>query len=177
MREYSSRRDNQNETISVEEWFSFNHLMFLISVSLSYYATVNYPVSNILNTNWSLALFMELTSCDRKCFSIFLLSSNKLCRIKSKRLCLVCNILSAQAFQFLFTCLIIGLPTVLVFLKRVNLSVRVRIFSLCPCIHLLVFRIWEMAGRKTIKVTHQMISQPDQYLQMWKYYKFFPQFI
>jgi hypothetical protein len=47
---YSCRRDNQNETISVDEWFSFSLPPFLISISLSS-ATVNTAESNSLNTN------------------------------------------------------------------------------------------------------------------------------
>jgi hypothetical protein len=81
---YSCRRDNQNEAISVDECFSFSRLSFLIFVSPSSSATVNSAHSNALNTNGSLTQFKEDKSSDGKYtyISLFLLSSDKLCRIQ-----------------------------------------------------------------------------------------------
>jgi hypothetical protein len=50
---YFYRRDNQNETISVDECFSSIFVSFLISVGSSSSATVSSADSNALNTNGS----------------------------------------------------------------------------------------------------------------------------
>jgi hypothetical protein len=80
MRGYSSQRNNQNEDISVDEYFSFSLLSFLISVS-----SFSSADSNALNTNRSLTQSKEDTSSDEKYSSMFLLSSDKLCRNKFTR--------------------------------------------------------------------------------------------
>jgi hypothetical protein len=81
---YSCQRDDQNEAISVDECFSFSLLLFPIFVSSSS-ATINSADSNALLTNESLTQSKEDASSDRKYFSMFLLSSDKLYRIKSAK--------------------------------------------------------------------------------------------
>jgi hypothetical protein len=135
---YSSRRDNQNEAISVVECFGFSFLSILICVSSASYAAVNSADSNALNTNGSLTRSKEDKSGDGKYISVFLLSSNKLYRIKSTRFLPGLQILSAQTFQLCSLFLIVA-PHSVSFssLKELILSVQVRIFSFFP-LHTLV---------------------------------------
>lgn len=82
MMEHSSRRDNKNEVISVDSCFSFSPLSFLICISSSSLVTGNTADSNTLNASGSLPQYREETSSVRKYFSVFLLSSDKLCKIQ-----------------------------------------------------------------------------------------------
>ena len=79
---YSSLRDNQNEVISVDKCFRFSPLSFLISVSSSSSETVNFADPQAFIVNGSLTQSKEDTSSDGKYFSTFLLSSDRVCRIK-----------------------------------------------------------------------------------------------
>ena len=81
MMQYSFRMDNQNPILFVDWCFSFSPLSFLISVSWSSTAIIISTDSHTLVTNGFLIQSKDDASSDRKYFSMFLLSSDKLCKI------------------------------------------------------------------------------------------------